>query len=40
MSIADIILTYLLTEMRPSWEPAYCAAIQQITSNFKEPEGS
>jgi hypothetical protein len=26
--------------MRPSWEGVYCAAIQEIPSNFKEPEGS
>jgi hypothetical protein len=27
-------------ELSPSWEAAYCAAIQEIPSNFKEPEGS
>jgi hypothetical protein len=32
--------TYLLTELSPSWEAANCAAIQEISSNFKEPEGS
>jgi hypothetical protein len=32
--------TYLLTELSPSWEAANCAAIQEIPSNFKEPEGS
>jgi energy-converting hydrogenase Eha subunit C len=35
-----ILLTYLLTELSPSWEAANCAAIQEIPSNFKEPEGS
>jgi hypothetical protein len=25
-------------ELSPSWEAANCAAIQQIPSNFKEPE--
>jgi hypothetical protein len=33
-------LTYLLTELSPSWEAVNCAAIQEIPSNFKEPEGS
>jgi hypothetical protein len=32
--------TYLLTALSPSWEAANCAAIQEIPSNFKEPEGS
>jgi hypothetical protein len=32
--------TYLLTELRPSWEAVNLAAIQEIPSNFKEPEGS
>jgi hypothetical protein len=32
--------TYLLTELSPSWEADNCAAIQEIPSNFKEPEGS
>jgi hypothetical protein len=27
-------------ELSPSWEAANCAAIQEIPSNFKEPEGS
>jgi hypothetical protein len=27
-------------ELSPSWEVANCAAIQEIPSNFKEPEGS
>jgi hypothetical protein len=31
---------YLLTELSPSWEAANCAAIQEIPSNFKEPESS
>jgi hypothetical protein len=34
------ILTYLRTELSPSWEAANCADIQKISSNFKEPEGS
>jgi hypothetical protein len=34
------LLTYLCTEVRPSWEAANCAAIQEIPSDFKEPEGS
>jgi hypothetical protein len=34
------ILTYLLTELSPPWEAANCAAIQEIPSNFKKPEGS
>jgi hypothetical protein len=34
------IHTYLRTELSPSWEAANCAAIQNIPSNFKEPEGS
>jgi hypothetical protein len=33
-------LTYLLTELSPSWEAANCVAIQEIPSNFKKPEGS
>jgi hypothetical protein len=32
--------SYLLTKVSPSWEAANCAAIQEIPSNFKEPEGS
>jgi hypothetical protein len=32
--------TYLLTELSPSWWAANCAAIQEIPSNFKEPESS
>jgi hypothetical protein len=35
-----LILTYLRTELIPSWKAANCAAIQKIPSNFKEPEGS
>jgi hypothetical protein len=35
-----VIMSYLLTELRPSWEAANCAAIQEIPSNFKEPKGS
>jgi hypothetical protein len=35
-----ILLTYLRTELSPSWEAANCAAIQKIPSKFKEPEGS
>jgi hypothetical protein len=34
------LLTYLLTELIPSWEPANCAVIQEIPSNFKEPKDS
>jgi hypothetical protein len=34
------LLTYLLMELSPSWEAANCAAIQELPSNFKEPEGS
>jgi hypothetical protein len=34
------LFTYLLTELSPSWDAANCAAIQEIPSNFKEPEGS
>jgi hypothetical protein len=30
----------ILTELSPSWDAANCAAIQEIPSNFKEPEGS
>jgi hypothetical protein len=33
-------ITYLLTELSPSWESANCAEIQKIPSYFKEPEGS
>jgi hypothetical protein len=33
-------LTYLLKELSSSWEAVNCAAIQEIPSNFKEPEGS
>jgi hypothetical protein len=33
-------ITYLLTELSPSWEAANRAAIHEIPSNFKEPEGS
>jgi hypothetical protein len=33
-------LTYLLTELSPSWEAANCATNQEIPHNFKEPEGS
>jgi hypothetical protein len=32
------VLTYL--ELSLSWEAANCATIQEIPSNFKEPEGS
>jgi hypothetical protein len=32
------IHTYLRTELSPSWEATNCAAIQEIPSNFKEPE--
>jgi hypothetical protein len=35
-----MLLTYLRTELSPSWEAANCAAIQEIPSNFKEPKGS
>jgi hypothetical protein len=34
------VLTYLLTELSFSWEAANCAAIQETSSNFKEPESS
>jgi hypothetical protein len=34
------LLTYLCTELSPSWETANCAATQETPSNFKEPEGS
>jgi hypothetical protein len=34
------LLTYLRTELSPSWEAANCAAIQKIPNNFKEPEDS
>jgi hypothetical protein len=34
------LLTYLRKELSPSWEAANCAAIQEIPSNFKKPEGS
>jgi hypothetical protein len=34
------LLTYLFTELSPPGEAANCAAIQEIPSNFKEPEGS
>jgi hypothetical protein len=30
------LLTYLLTELSPSWEAANCAPIQEIPSYFKE----
>jgi hypothetical protein len=33
-------LTYLLTELSPSWEAAICASIQEIPSNCKEPKSS
>jgi hypothetical protein len=36
----DDWLTILGTELSPSWEAANCAAIQEIPSNFKEPQGS
>jgi hypothetical protein len=39
-TITQELLTYLCTELNPSWEAANCAAIQEIPSNFKEPEGS
>jgi hypothetical protein len=35
-----MLLTYLRTELCPSWEAANCAAILEIASNFKEPEDS
>jgi hypothetical protein len=35
-----LLFTYLFTELSPSCETANCAAIQEIPSNFKEPEGS
>jgi hypothetical protein len=38
--IIIIITTYLRTELSPSWEAANYAAIQEIPSNFKEPERS
>jgi hypothetical protein len=34
------LLLYLLTDLSPSPEAANCEAIQEIPSNFKEPEGS
>jgi hypothetical protein len=34
------MLAYLFTELSPSREAANCAAIQEIPSNFKEPECS
>jgi hypothetical protein len=34
------VLTYLRTDLSPSWEAANCAAIQKIPRNFNEPEGS
>jgi hypothetical protein len=34
------LLTYLCTELSLSWEAANCATIQEIPSNFKEPESS
>jgi hypothetical protein len=40
MPTSKIVLTYLRTELSPSWEAAICAAIQKILRNFKEPEGS
>jgi hypothetical protein len=33
-------VSYLLTELSTSYEAANCAAIQEIPSNLKEPEGS
>jgi hypothetical protein len=35
-----ICYTYLCMELSPSWEAANYAAIQEIPTNFKEPEGS
>jgi hypothetical protein len=42
MDIHDIntCYNYLLIELSLSWEASNCAAIQEIPSNFKEPEGS
>jgi hypothetical protein len=40
MNLSCEIYTYLPTELNPSWEAANCAAIQEIPSNFKEPENS
>jgi hypothetical protein len=40
LCVCSYLLTYLRTELSPSWEAANCAAIQIIPSNFKEPEGS
>jgi hypothetical protein len=36
----SLVITYLRTELSPSWEAANCPAIKKIPSNFKEPEGS
>jgi hypothetical protein len=33
-SLLTYLLTYLCTELIPSWESANCAAIQEIPSNF------
>jgi hypothetical protein len=40
LPVSYIQFTYLLTELSLSWEAVNCAAIQEIPSNFKEPEGS
>jgi hypothetical protein len=33
-------ITYLFTELSPSWETANCAATQELPQHFMEPEGS
>jgi hypothetical protein len=38
--VTFLLLTYVRTELSPSWEAANCAAVQKIPSNFKEPEDS
>jgi hypothetical protein len=36
---SDILRTYSITELSRSWEAANCAATQELTSNFMEPDG-
>jgi hypothetical protein len=38
--LSFVLTTYLLTELSPTSEAVNCAVIQEIPSNFKEPEGS
>jgi hypothetical protein len=40
LKFVEKVITYLLIELTPSWEAVNSAAIQEIPSNLKEPEGS